>query len=65
MGNAYARMGQPAEARALIAKLEDHVQKTGIGRYEIAIVYAGLGDKDDAFAWLDKAFDAALRSALR
>jgi TolB-like protein len=58
MGNAYARMGQPAEARALIAKLEDHVQKTGIGRYEIAIVYAGLGDKDDAFAWLDKAFDA-------
>ena len=58
MGNAYARMGQSAEARALIAKLEEHVQKTGIGRYEIAIVYAGLDDKDDAFAWLDKAFDA-------
>jgi hypothetical protein len=23
----------------------------------VAIVYAGLGDKDRAFAWLDRAFD--------
>lgn len=56
MGNAYARMGQTAKAREVITKLQEHVQKTGIGRYEIAIVYAGLGEKDDAFAWLERSF---------
>ncbi len=25
--------------------------------YNIAIVYAGLGDKDQAFGWLDRAFE--------
>jgi TolB-like protein len=57
MGNAYARMGQKAKAEEMITKLERSVQETGIGRYEIAIIYAGLGDKDAAFSWLDKAYE--------
>jgi len=56
MGNVYARMGRAAEARELISQLQQHVDADGIGRYEIAIVYAGLGDKDQAFSWLEKAF---------
>jgi TolB-like protein/thioredoxin-like negative regulator of GroEL len=56
MGNAFARMGRAAEARQMIAALQKHVQDTGVGRYEIALVYAGLGEKDDAFAWLEKSF---------
>jgi len=56
MGNAYARMGKVIEAREMISKLQDHVQKTGVGRYEIALVYAGLGEKNEAFAWLEKSF---------
>jgi len=55
MGNAYARMGREAEAREMISKLQKHVQDTGVGRYEIALVYAGLGEKDKAFSWLYKA----------
>jgi TolB-like protein/tetratricopeptide (TPR) repeat protein len=58
MGNAYALMGREAEARKVISELQKHVQDTGVGRYEIALVYAGLGEKDEAFAWLEKAFDA-------
>ncbi len=58
MGNAYARMGREAEARAMISELQKHVQNTGVGIYEIALVYAGLGEKDEAFAWLEKAFAA-------
>jgi TolB-like protein len=58
MGNAYARMGREAEAREMIFELQKHVQNTGIGRYEIALVYAGLGEKDEAFAWLEKSFAA-------
>jgi len=58
MGNAYARMGKGSEAQETISKLEEHVQKSGIGRYEIALVYAGLGEKDEAFTWLEKSYDA-------
>jgi TolB-like protein/Tfp pilus assembly protein PilF len=58
MGNAYARQGRLAEARDILPKLQSHIDKTGIGRYEIALVYAGLGDKDSAFQWLDRAYQA-------
>lgn len=58
LGNLYGRMGKAAEARAILPKLQEHVEKNGLGRYEIALVYAGLGDKDDAFAWLEKALTA-------
>ena len=58
MGNAYARMGREAEARAMISELQKHVQSTGVGIYEIALVYAALGEKDEAFAWLEKSFAA-------
>jgi TolB-like protein/Flp pilus assembly protein TadD len=58
LGNLYARMGKPEEARAILPKLEERVAKDGLGRYEIALIYAGLGDKDRAFAWLEKALAA-------
>ena len=58
MGNAYARMGREAEAREMISELQKQVQNTGVGVYEIALVYAGLGEKDEAFAWLEKSFAA-------
>jgi TolB-like protein/Tfp pilus assembly protein PilF len=56
MGNAYARWGRSAEARALIPRLQEHIRQNGIGTYEVALVYAGLGEKDSAFEWLEKAY---------
>jgi tetratricopeptide (TPR) repeat protein len=58
MGNVYARTGRAAEANESISRLKEHVQTDGIGRYEIALVYAGLGEKDEAFNWLEKSFAA-------
>ena len=58
MGNAFARMGREADAREMISRLQKHVQDAGVGRYEIALVYAALGKKDEAFAWLEKSFAA-------
>jgi TolB-like protein len=55
MGNAYARWGKEAEARAIIPRLQEHIRKNGIGTYEVGLVYAGLGEKDSAFEWLEKA----------
>lgn len=54
-----ARMGRAAEARRLVAELERSTRP--IPPYEIAAVHAGLGDADEAFAWLDTAY--AVRDA--
>ncbi len=58
LGNTYARAGQVDAARKTISQLEEHVQKDGVGRYEIALVYAGLGDKKEAFKWLEDSYHA-------
>ena len=56
LGHAYARAGQRAAAEQSIAQLQRTVRQTGIGRYEIALVYVGLDDKDHAFQWLEDAY---------
>ena len=58
LGNTYARAGRIDDARKTIARLEQHVQKNGVGRYEIALVYAGLGNRQQAFKWLEDAYAA-------
>jgi TolB-like protein/Tfp pilus assembly protein PilF len=58
LGNAYARAGEFAEARRTIPLLEDDVRRDGVGRYEIALVYAGLGENDQAYHWLEDAWRA-------
>lgn len=58
LGNVYARSGQTQAARRIIRQLETDVRRDGIGRYEIALVYAGLGEKNQAFQWLQAAYQA-------
>jgi len=55
LGNTYARAGRAAEARETISRLKERVGKQNV-TYGIALVYAGLGEKDEAFAWLEKAY---------
>jgi hypothetical protein len=47
----YGRMGRTMEARALLSKV---VSRNDTPGYFIAMGYAGLGDRDAAFTWLDK-----------
>jgi TolB-like protein/Tfp pilus assembly protein PilF len=56
IGYAYARAGQTEAAREIIRKLTARLLTDGVGRFEIALVYAGLGDKNEAFAWLEKSY---------
>jgi len=58
LGYAYAATGKRTEALTLIRRLEDnYARKQAIGQY-IATVFAGLGDKDKAFEWLERDFQA-------
>jgi TolB-like protein len=56
LGNAYARSDRKQAVQKLISELEEDVRTQGVGRYEIALVYAGLGDSRNAFKWLDDAY---------
>jgi tetratricopeptide (TPR) repeat protein len=52
---AYASNNEPAKARELVAKLEP-LPATRSLAYEVACVYAALGEKNKAFACLDRSF---------
>jgi TolB-like protein/tetratricopeptide (TPR) repeat protein len=58
LGNVYGRAGHFSEARKTISQLEERIQKDGVGRYEIALVYIGMGRKQEAFKWLEDAYQA-------
>ena len=58
LGCGYAISGQQAEALEVLKELEGKYQRhEAVGR-DVGAVYAGLGDKDRAFAWLEKDFQS-------
>jgi eukaryotic-like serine/threonine-protein kinase len=54
---AYALSGRRREAQALIEDLKERSKRSYISPTMIAFIHAGLGEKDQAFAQLEKAFD--------
>ncbi len=56
LGSVYARWGKRDEALKVIDELKDLMKSTYIPAYQIAMVYAFLGDNDPAFEWLEKAY---------
>jgi serine/threonine-protein kinase len=55
MGHAYALAGNRAEAQKLLAEMQEVSKQRYVSSASIALIYAALGDKDQAFAWLEKA----------
>ena len=55
VGWAYAVLGRRADALAVIEALEQRPQKRFAPRYDLAVIHAGLGEVDRAFALLDEA----------
>jgi len=64
LAHAYAVSGQAREARTILSDLKDRSTSTYISPLDIAVVYTGLGDHDEAFAWLEKAYDERTRPML-
>ena len=56
IGYVYGRMGRVADARKVIADLIEMSKTEYVAPTNFAKVYIGLGDKDLAFAWLEKGF---------
>src|SRR6266404_383910 len=51
-----ALSGKQSEARAALAELEKHSTGQYVPPYDIALVYCGLNETDEAFKWLEKAY---------
>jgi len=56
LGFVRAVLGKRSEARAIIKNLEEKYAHQQADATLLAAVYAGLGEKDRAFEWLEKAF---------
>jgi eukaryotic-like serine/threonine-protein kinase len=57
LAHAYAVFGRKQEARQLLAQLMEMSKKRFVPSWAFALINVGLGDKDRAFEWLDKAYD--------
>jgi hypothetical protein len=57
LANYYARAGRRVDAFRLINEAKALSRQQYISPVSLAQAYIGLGDKDQAFAWLDKGFE--------
>ena len=54
---AYAKAGQHAEARQVSAELRELARQRYVAAYYFAIIHLGLGEMDEAFTWLERAYE--------
>jgi tetratricopeptide (TPR) repeat protein len=58
LGNALARAGRRDEAQQQLDRLRDHAASHYVPAMALAYVHAGLEQRDEAFALMDRAYDA-------
>jgi adenylate cyclase len=54
LGHAWGQFGEPAKAREILVDLQDSDKHGYVRAFGIAIIYLGLGDRDQALTWLEK-----------
>ncbi len=57
LGHAYAVSDRRKDAQEVLNELNELSKQRYVPSYYIAAIYAGLGDKDLAFEWLEKAYE--------
>ncbi len=57
LSHVFAVAGRKREAKKILTELKKAFEKRYLAPYWLAIVYAGLDEKDAAFEWLEKAYE--------
>ena len=56
LAHVYGRMGRRTEAESVIKELQQKYAKQDADARDLAVAYAGLDQKDQVFAWLEKSY---------
>jgi eukaryotic-like serine/threonine-protein kinase len=56
LGWVYAVSGKRADALKTVKELKDLSSHAYVDPYNVAVIYAGLGDQDEVFRWLEKGY---------
>src|SRR5207244_4846454 len=56
LGGAYARAGQRDEAQKILAHLTEEAKSRYVSGYSMALMFMGLGDKEQAIDALERAY---------
>jgi TolB-like protein/DNA-binding winged helix-turn-helix (wHTH) protein/Tfp pilus assembly protein PilF len=56
LGSAYGHSGDQSAARKVIARLQEASKHHYVSAFDMATVFASVGDRDTAFHWLEKAY---------
>jgi serine/threonine-protein kinase len=57
LGHLYAIAGRRRAAEQIIAELQEQAKSNYVSSYHVGLVYAGLGEPDQAMSWLRRAAD--------
>jgi TolB-like protein/DNA-binding winged helix-turn-helix (wHTH) protein/Tfp pilus assembly protein PilF len=57
LGHAYAAAGRRAEAQQMLVQLKSLSARRYVSPFYLAYSYIGLGDREQAVAWLDRGYD--------
>jgi tetratricopeptide (TPR) repeat protein len=57
LAHVFGRAGETAEALRILEQLTAMSSRRYVSPADIAVVYAGLGDADSTFRWLEKAYE--------
>ena len=58
LGHAYAVAGQRGKALQVLGELQARSDSSYVSPFDIATIYAGLGDRTKTFDYLEKAYQA-------
>jgi len=58
VGYAYAVLGRPRDAAAVLRELAEDARPRAVPPYDVAVIHAGLGERDQALAGLEKSLAA-------
>ncbi|HEV2913423.1 MAG TPA: tetratricopeptide repeat protein [Pyrinomonadaceae bacterium] len=65
LGHTLAMAGRRDEAHKVLVELKELARRRPVSPYDMATVYTGLGEKTQAFEWLQKSYKPQLRRQLR